>query len=155
MKINEKIKLLEVYYDGGCGMCRRFMRWYREQEHAVEVVILAYDSDEARERFPEIGDHEPSKLMVTRTDDGAVFRGAESWALCLWAIQKYRWLARRMTSPVMLPLAQKICVLIAANRLKISKLLFGADDKKLAAEIEKLDAEECEDGSCHLEDEKE
>lgn len=136
-------------------MCRRFMSWFREQEHAIEVVLLPYDSEEARERFPELGEHEPDKLMVTRTDIGEVFRGAESWALCLWAIKKYRWLARRMASPVMLPLAQKICVLVAANRLKISKLIFGADDKALAEEIEKLDTEECDDGSCHFGDKKE
>jgi len=154
MKLNLTItaKKIEIYYDGKCGMCCRFIEWLVAQDRAMEVVCLPYQSEEATKNFPEIESHNPAKEIVVRVDGGEIYTGAEGWVWCLWSGVKYRDVAKLMNSRWMLPVAKKACVLISKNRLKVSKLFFGKKAKQIADEIHKVEVakEDCDSDNCRL-----
>ncbi len=147
MTINQEMRSIEVYYDGSCGMCRRFKDWLEQQEHLIGVELLSNTSEAARERFPDLAQHDPEKAMVVRTDTGEIYRAAEATVICLWVCREYRGLAMKLRKPLFLPLARKIYPLIASNRHVLSKLL--NDDSKLKRELENQ-GDEYSDGSCEL-----
>lgn len=152
MKLEKNVRLIEVFYDGHCGMSSCFTEWLMKQDRAIKVVCLAYQSDEAQRVFPDLNSLKPEKKMIVRLDGDKVYRGAEGWVWCLWSCVKYKKLAKVMNSRVMLPMARKVCLLACKNRLKISKLFFGKKAKQVTDEIHKLDevGKDCDDGDCDL-----
>ncbi|NNM31403.1 MAG: hypothetical protein HKO57_17960, partial [Akkermansiaceae bacterium] len=58
-----------------------------------------------------------------------------AWVTCLWALTEWRDWARRLASPVLLPLAARICHLVSDNRLTISQALRLKGDAALAEEV--------------------
>lgn len=151
MKIPEQIQYIEIYYDGRCGMCCEFQEWLNRQARAFSVRFVPYQDEMAEVWFPELSQLEPEREMIVRTDRHEVFRGAEGWVLCLLSCEKYQGVARRMASPTLLPLTQKICQALAARRYTISKLLFARKDREVAAELHRLPTEECQ-GECQIPD---
>lgn len=125
MGTTNKIGWLEIYYDGECGGCSRVIGWFMRQKHEVEIVALPYAGEEARERFPEIEEWDPGRLMVTRTDGGEVFRGGESWVMCLGVTRRYRWLARILGCRVVLPFVRGFVRVVSRNRGWLSRVFFG------------------------------
>jgi len=150
MKLNKNVNYVEVYYDGKCGMCCTFHEWINKQERANEIVFLPYQSENAQELFPGLNTLDPAREMVVRTDDGEVYRAAEGWVWCLWSCTKYRDLAQKFSNPRLLPYVQKLCLLLAANRLSLSKVFFRAKSKEVAAELHAMPDVECDDGSCDM-----
>lgn len=139
---------IEVFPDGHCAMCRSFADWLERQPRAFPVRMLPYQSAAARSALPGIDSLEPGQLMIVRDDHGRIHRGAEAWVMCLWSCTNHRRLARRLASPALLPLARRACLLLAANRRRISRLLFRGGERELRRELETA----CPDGSCHLPD---
>ncbi|MGJ8656792.1 MAG: DCC1-like thiol-disulfide oxidoreductase family protein [Akkermansiaceae bacterium] len=141
VNLDKGVKKVEVFYDGGCGMCRTFMGWLERQERGCELVCLDYRGEEARDVFPGIGDYEPEKEIVVRMEQGdgecEVYVGGEGWVCCLWSCGKYRDLAEKMNGCVLLPLAKKVCYLVSRNRLGVSRLFFRRKNAEIAAELEK------------------
>ena len=125
MYILSGTRRLEVYFDGNCGVCGRLTSWLERQDCHLDMVILPYAGIEAKRLFPEIDEYEPDKLMVTRTNTGRIYRGAESWVMCFWALKKYRWLARVLGNCVILPFVKIVAWLVARNRYRLGKMLFG------------------------------
>jgi predicted DCC family thiol-disulfide oxidoreductase YuxK len=149
MKIPENIQHIEVYYDGRCGMCCSFHEWVNEQQRAFAVRFVAYQSPRAEEWFPGVNELEPDREMVVRTDDGTVYRGAEGWVLCLLSCMRYQGVARRLVSPVLMPVAKKTCYALAARRRGLSKIFFRNKDREVAVELHRISGLGCE-GECQL-----
>ncbi|MDA7517670.1 DUF393 domain-containing protein [Akkermansiaceae bacterium] len=126
---------IEVYYDGRCGMCCTFHEWINRQKRAFEVRFITYQAEDAEARFPGIGELDPAREMVVRTSEGGTFRGAEAWVWCLYSCAHYRKTARRLGSPALLPIAVKVCHLLAANRHALSKVFFRRKDREVRAEL--------------------
>lgn len=123
----KNITRVEVFYDRVCGMCRHSKGWLERQVTTAELVFYPYQSEEAKACFPELDAHDPEKQMVIRASAGQVhqvYRGAEAWAVCLWCCRHYRWLARIIMWPWLLPFAQRVCYWLAANRLRVSRYVF-------------------------------
>ena len=145
MKIPEKIQHIEVYYDGRCGMCCTFHEWVNQQVRAFPVRFVAYQSPQAEEWFPGVTELEPEREMIVRTDDGTLYRAAEGWVLCLLSCKKYQAVARRLASPVLMPVAEKTCHALAARRHGLSKIFFRKKDHEVAAELHRMPGQECHD----------
>jgi len=145
MKLPNNIRYLEIYYDGRCGMCCTTQEWLRRQERAFEVRFIPYQSAKAEKSFPGINALEPDRQMVVRTDDGTVFRGAEGWVICLLSAKKYAWIARRLSSPMLLPLASKIGDAIAQRRHGLSRLFFRKKNKMVSVELHSMPGKISED----------
>lgn len=150
MEIPENINYIEVYYDGECGICRKFAGWLVEQKRAFEVRLMAYQSEQAHEVFPEIDAYDPAKEMIVRTDIGEIYRGAEGWVMCLYSCEEHQAKARKMCSPLLLPMAAKVGQVMAANRYRVSGLFFRKTEEEAAAEIEAIENPKCDEGGCNL-----
>jgi predicted DCC family thiol-disulfide oxidoreductase YuxK len=146
VKLNKTVKTIEVFYDARCGMCRTFIDWLAKQERACELVTLDYQSDEAKREFPEIINYDPEKEIVVRMDVKDVYQGAEGWVCCLWSCSKYRDVAAKMNSRLLLPMAKKICYYVSKNRLGVSKIFFRKKTEEIAREVEKDKQIKCEGG---------
>ncbi|MDP0489806.1 MAG: DCC1-like thiol-disulfide oxidoreductase family protein [Verrucomicrobiota bacterium JB023] len=149
MKLPLQVNGIEVYYDGRCGMCCTFHEWINAQPRAYPIRFVPYQSDEAERIFPGIGQLDPAREMVVRTDTGAIHRGAEAWVFCLYSCANYRELAHRLAAPRLLPLAKKACNLLAANRHGLSKIFFRKKDREVAANLHQMPQATCESDLCH------
>lgn len=147
MKIPENLQFIEVYYDGHCGMCCTFHEWVNQQARAIDVRFIPYQDKRAEEWFPGVHQLEPEREMIVRTDQNAIYRGAEGWVLCLLSCEKYQGIARKLASPRLLPFAQKVCHALAARRRTISKIIFTRKEREVATMLHKMPEAECS-GNC-------
>lgn len=150
INLSNEVKSVEVYYDGKCGMCCTFHEWINNQKRANEIVFLPYQSAEAQALFPELNTLDPAREMVVRTDTGEIYRAAEAWVWCLWSCEKYRGVAKKFSSPALLPHVQKLCHMLAANRITLSKLFFRKKSKQVAAQLHAMPSAECDDDNCKI-----
>ena len=140
---------LTVFYDHSCGLCRSCRRWLSKQPTYFPLEFVPYDSLTARSICPEIGKLDPDQQIVAMADNGDIYRGGKAWVMCLYATRQHRPLAMRLSTPVLLPFAKKICALVAANRLRISGLLRLRGDRELADAAKNTDTA-CRGGTCHV-----
>ena len=148
MILPEHTEGIEVYYDGRCGMCCSFHEWIHRQPRAFSVDFIAYQSPRAEEVFPGLGELDPARLMVVRTKDGGIFRGAEAWVWSLYSCANHQDAARKLAGPCLLPMAVHACRLLAANRHSLSKFFFSRKDQQVKEALHEMNAPECKDGCC-------
>jgi predicted DCC family thiol-disulfide oxidoreductase YuxK len=118
------MKCLYVLFDADCELCVRCRNWLAQQPVFVPLVFTAFQSDEAQRRFPGMDALKPGEQLLVISDEGAVYRGAHAWIMCLWALQHYREHAQKLAHPVLLPLAKAVCELLSRNRFFLSDALF-------------------------------
>lgn len=93
------VRRLTVLYDAGCGLCVFLRDWLVRQRQLVPLDLVPAGSPEARHRFPRL-DHGATLEEITVVGDGGqVYRGAGSWVVCLWALDGYRPLAHKFSTP--------------------------------------------------------
>lgn len=138
---------LTIFYDRHCGLCSSFRRWMCSQDSTVRFEFLPDDSEEALRRLPELKALGAAREVVVMSDTGEVWQGAGAWVTCLWVLRDWRAWAKRLASPVLLPVAGNVCHLISQNRLGLSKLLALRSDEALARECAGA-AEACREGVC-------
>ncbi len=143
MKIPENIRHIEVYYDGRCGMCCTFHEWVNRQPRAFAVRFAPYQSALAEEWFPGVRALGPEREMIVRTDTGEVYRGAGAWVLCLLSCHRYRWVARCLASPVLLPFAEKVCRALAGRRRALSKIFFRRKNREVSGALHHIPGQKC------------
>ncbi|MFC5049770.1 thiol-disulfide oxidoreductase DCC family protein [Rubritalea spongiae] len=146
MKLDEEVEWVEVYYDGKCGMCCTFHEWINAQERANEIRFFPYQGVEAQQHFPELHSLDPAREMVVRTANGGIYRAAEAWVWCLWSCVKYRGLAEKFSHPRLLPQVQKLCHLLAANRITLSKVFFRGKMKQVTEQLHQMPGIDCAEG---------
>jgi len=111
-----------VLYDINCGLCKRVHLWLLEQPKYVELGFVPCKSEEAFMRFPDLN-HELTLYDLTVIgEDGAVYRGAKAWLMCLWALKKYREWSLRLSSQELLPTAKRVISTISQHRYKLEGL---------------------------------
>jgi predicted DCC family thiol-disulfide oxidoreductase YuxK len=114
---------LYVFYDGECALCRRCREWLASQPAYLELQFHPFQSEAARRLCPELPRFQPSERLIVLADNGAVYAGESAWLMCLYALRDYRRWSLRLASPALRPLAQRICVLVSHNRIKLSHAL--------------------------------
>ena len=144
------MRSLTVLYDARCGLCSKARRWLEGQKQIVPLELLAADSEEARRRFPSLSAPEPEELVVV-SDEGDVYRNAEAWIACLWALQDYREWSFRFARPALLPLARGIVEWVSTRRHRLSRALGMMSDQEIALAVSAGGA--CADGRCAKEGE--
>jgi len=126
---------LHVLYDARCEMCRNCVRWLIRQEQLVQLEFIPAQNFSALERFPGLDRRYLLDELHVISDEGGLYRGADAWIICLYALKEYRGWSQRLSDPLLKPLAQKVCEKVSENRLKLSALLFAAPDERLIAEV--------------------
>jgi len=74
----------------------------------------------------------PTELIVI-SDLGGVYRGAEAWIMCLYALVDYREWSLRLARPALLPLARRVFEWVGDSRADISRRLRLAAEETRAA----------------------
>jgi predicted DCC family thiol-disulfide oxidoreductase YuxK len=129
------MKDLYVLFDADCELCVRCRNWLAQQPAFVPLVFIALQSDEAQRRFPGLDALKPDKQLLVISDEGAVYRGANAWIMCLWALENYRQHAQRLGHPILLPLAKSVCELLSRNRFFLSDALFRQEAHSAARKL--------------------
>ena len=120
------MKCLYVLFDADCELCVRCRNWLAQQPAFVPLVFIAFQSDEAQRRFPGIDALKPGEQLLVISDEGAVYRGAHAWIMCLWALENYREHAQRLAHPALLPLAKaRLRIALAESLLLVSERATG------------------------------
>jgi hypothetical protein len=106
-----------------------------KQPAFVPLAFIALQSDEAHRRFPGIDALKPDEQLLVISDEGAVYRGANAWIMCLWALENYREHAQRPAHPALLPFARTVCELLSRNRFFLSDALFRQEPHSAARKV--------------------
>ncbi|MFD7547061.1 thiol-disulfide oxidoreductase DCC family protein [Streptomyces sp. NPDC059816] len=89
---------LTVLYDADCPLCTFLRGWLSRQPQLVPLDFVPAGSEQARRRFPAL-DHGSTLVDITVVADGGqVYRAANAWVVCLWALAEYRPTAHRLSS---------------------------------------------------------
>lgn len=130
---SSSIEKLWVLYDPACGFCVSCRRWLERQPAWVPLEFLPAGSDAAAAAFPGLAGTGEELTVVA--SDGSVYRADAAWLVCLWALQEYRGLAERLSSPALLPYARHAFELVARNRKEISRALGLLPEDELRAHL--------------------
>jgi hypothetical protein len=106
-----------------------------QQRTFVPLLFIAFQSDEAQRRFPGIDGLKPNEQLLVISDEGAVYRGANAWIMCLWALENYREHAQRLAHPALRPFAKLVCELLSRNRFFLSDALFRQEPHSAARKV--------------------
>jgi hypothetical protein len=112
----------------------RCRNWLAQQPTFVPLVFIAFQSDQAQRRFPGIAALKPGEQLLVISDEGAVYRGANAWIMCLWALEN-REHAQRLAHPALRPLAKLVCELLSRNRFFVSDVLFRQEPHNAARKV--------------------
>ena len=122
---------LMILYDAKCGFCVKCRWWLMNQPKYVEMEFLPSGGPDTLLRFPELHATGMAEELVVVSDEGGVYRGADAWLMCLWALEEYREWAEDLAEPALKPFARGAFALVSAGRRKLSAL-FGLQPEDLA-----------------------
>lgn len=126
------MKRLHVLYDAKCELCRRVRVWLQAQPAYMPLVFVPLQSPDLEERFPGITAMEPARQILVVADSGDVWRGADAWIMCLWALREYREWSQRLASPLLRPFAARVCDLVSRNRHRFSEWFLRTGSAEIA-----------------------
>ena len=129
------MKCLYVLFDAKCAMCVRYREWLSRQPAFVPLHFIPLQSPDLPRFFPGIDVLKPNEQLLVVGDNGAVYRGACAWIMCLWGLQEYREHALRLAEPVLLPFARMVCELLSRNRFFLSRQFFKQNAHDVARRL--------------------
>ena len=127
------MKKLHVLYDAKCELCRRVRVWLQGQPAFVPLAFVPLQSPEIEERFPGITALEPARQILVVADSGEVWRGADAWIMCLWALREFREWSQRLASPLLRPFAMRVCDMVSRNRHRFSEWFRRTGEREIAS----------------------
>lgn len=111
---------ITVLYDPHCRLCLRARYWLKDQPQFVPLRFVGAGTDRAREILPDLDPASTLRELTVVGSDGAVYRGAKAWLVCLWALRKYRSWAMTLGSPELLPAARRFINWVSRHRGKLA-----------------------------------
>ena len=126
------MKRTVLIYDAECSLCCGCMNWIKS--HAIETDMfefVACQSEERKERFPEIRDEACLEVLHLVTPDGRILAGDKSLPVILYNLRCFRWLAILFKMPVISLLSYFIYRWIANNRYIISQTILPLTREKV------------------------
>jgi predicted DCC family thiol-disulfide oxidoreductase YuxK len=134
------MKSLYVMYDARCGLCTEVRDWLKAQPAYLDLQVMASDSDEARWKFPGL----PAGELAVVSDKGEVWLGNHAFIMCLWALRGYRNWARRLSSPMLRPVARQAFEAVSRNRRNVSALLGLKSETELKESLNEVTIPPCQ-----------
>ena len=135
MKITQYNKCIDIFYDSRCDICSSFIKWLRQQPCSCNVNYVSYQSGRGEEWFQSMAMGELERQLVVRNDSGGMYRGAAAWVQCMLVCLSYADLAERLSSPLLMPVAQKACHLAACNERTLREIFSVQNDEEVLAEL--------------------
>ncbi|MFF5702377.1 thiol-disulfide oxidoreductase DCC family protein [Streptomyces sp. NPDC012794] len=110
------VRSLTVLYDADCPVCVHIRNWLGRQRQLVPLRLMPAASAEARRRFPELAHAETLREITVVGDAGQLWRGADAFVVCLWALAEHRAKADWLATPAGRPFARAAMHTAAAVR---------------------------------------
>jgi len=129
------MKTLFVIYDSECGFCCRCRQWLAQQPAYLDLRFFQRNSPEVVCRFPGIEKLLRLDELLVVSDEGAVYRGAHAWVMCLYALREYREWASKLAHPSLLPFAWRAYELFSENRREFSRWMKLLPEEEIAKKI--------------------
>ena len=136
MKITQYNKCIDIFYDSRCGVCSSFIKWLHQQPCSCNVNYVSYQSGRGEEWFQSMAMGELERQLVVRNDSGGMYRGAAAWVQCMLVCLSYADLGERLSSPLLMLVAQKACHLAACNERALREIFSVQNDEEVLAELE-------------------
>src|SRR6185369_8610265 len=95
------------------------------------LEFIPFQASERTARFAGIDIFRRRGPLLVVSDEGGVYPGPSAFIICLHALERYQDWAFRLSTPSLLPLAQRAFDLISANGRKFSRQMERLDDAKL------------------------
>jgi predicted DCC family thiol-disulfide oxidoreductase YuxK len=105
---------LYVLYDSRCVLCRRLKVWMTGEPAWWPLRAVAAGSDRARRLFPAL--ETDGKELIVVASDGRYWQGDHAWLIVLFALERYRGWAKRLSTPLLLPLARQAFAAVSESR---------------------------------------
>ncbi|MEP7028034.1 MAG: DUF393 domain-containing protein [Candidatus Eisenbacteria bacterium] len=105
-----------ILFDGVCDLCNTGVAWIRRRDRDGRLEFVAYQSDEARRRFPALDPERLAREMHVVAPDGEVRAGVAAAPWVFAVLPGWRWLARALSWPILRGLARPVYAWIAARR---------------------------------------
>jgi predicted DCC family thiol-disulfide oxidoreductase YuxK len=131
---------ITIVYDAACGLCKRAKDWITQQAPLVGLQFVPSGSSEAWRRFPQL----PAGELAVVANTGEVWLGNHAWIVCLWALQGYRDLALRLTSPLLVLMAREAFVVVSRNRHALSGMLRLRNEREIEQQLRKVAVPRCQ-----------
>jgi predicted DCC family thiol-disulfide oxidoreductase YuxK len=112
-----------VLYDLYCPWSSQWARWLCRRAAFVELRFIPLQSSEVPCRFPGLEALSSGESLLVVSDEGAVYRGAPAWIMCLYALRSFREWAIYLARPALLPYARVACPFILRGRLRLGRWL--------------------------------
>jgi predicted DCC family thiol-disulfide oxidoreductase YuxK len=135
---------LYVLYDARCGLCQRAREWMQSQPAFLATVFIPAGSALAKRVFPTLDHGGTLEELTVVSDEGGVYRGAQAWLMCLFALEGYRDWSLRLARPSLLPLARQAFEVVSASRSRISRLFRMGSDDEVAELLRRQEGQGCE-----------
>jgi len=113
------METLTVLYDANCELCRRIRAWLEQQPSYVRLEFIAAGSETARCRYPGLDHAATLRDLTVVSNTGDVYAGAHGWLMCLWALRAYRAWALTLSTPALMPQAQRFITWVSQNRWRL------------------------------------
>ncbi len=112
-----------LIYDGECPLCQRASEWVRRNAATAGLDILACQSRERAERFPDVAEARCLEAMLLVLEDGTVYAAEEALPPLFLRLRRWRWLAMVFGLPGVSWLAPWAYGFVARHRHVISILV--------------------------------
>jgi predicted DCC family thiol-disulfide oxidoreductase YuxK len=132
---------LTVIYDPDCGLCTQIGSWLMAQPKFIALRIVPFHA--AGRLYPALAARGLGEELTVVSDEGGVYFGDHAWLMCLYALKRYRQMARRLSRPALLPFARQAFKILSANRHRISRWLGMLTDAELEAQLRQIQAPRC------------
>ncbi|HTT25170.1 MAG TPA: DCC1-like thiol-disulfide oxidoreductase family protein [Candidatus Sulfotelmatobacter sp.] len=134
---------LYVLYDPKCELCCRLKNWILVQRSWLGIAVVEQGSEKAKRLFPELDRVATKEDLAVISDEGAVYLNDRAWIMAMYAMVEYRDWARRLTHPLLMPLARQAFAALSKNRHWLSKMLNSDNVDAIAVELRKVELEPC------------
>ncbi len=114
------MKKIVIIYDGECGLCQASVRWIKKNQLPNRFEYVTCQSDERKERFPQITTDACMTAIQVILNDGSVLSGADGIPEIITNLKRWRWIARILRLPFFRKLSPVIYAWIARNRQFLS-----------------------------------
>jgi predicted DCC family thiol-disulfide oxidoreductase YuxK len=135
---------LFVLYDDECGLCRQLAAWLFTQPKLIPLYPIPAQSPSAAQLFPGMASGAAPQELAVISDDGAVWLNNHAWIMCLYALRNYRHWAKKLSHPLLEPLARQAFATLSKHRSTISSFM---GEHELADRLSKASAPACRVGS--------
>src|SRR5690349_24990809 len=105
------MKSLTVFYDETCAFCIRCRNWLWSEEQIVPLILIEKRSLAAR--YPELAAYAGGSDLVAVSDEGDVWVGDAAFLTILFALERYRGWAGRLSSPTLRPYAKRFFEMVS------------------------------------------